>query len=302
MADHLEGDDGSDDAPDAGEEGVNGHVIGHAIGRCELGDPQGPGDIAAGGGDPVDDGPDEETGGGVGREERGNAEGEAEVEGAPQGEEVHAIEQTPPDGAHDEACEVGDDEGEEGDFAGGLGHAVPGIAEVFHPEREHGEVGETHEHPGDEGLAKDAVLVDMGPCVQRMGTGGGRHRSGGDSAEAPGGAGEGDGEGEDEKAFAGGDESNPMEEGLKESGGVWPDGIEPETGDGSGGHGGADADHDGLGEETPAAVGGIILLINLRHEGDDGGGGRDGDDAGDGEGKAPGRGDDDGEGQGHGAA
>ncbi len=118
-------------AANSGEEGVDGHVVGHSLCGGEFCDPESPCHVASGVGDAVDCGSEEEACDAIGGEESQDTDGESQVEDHAEHEEVHAIEEPAPEGAEEESGGIGDNADEEGDFGGGQGEVVFWVGEVF---------------------------------------------------------------------------------------------------------------------------------------------------------------------------
>ena len=96
---------------------MDGHVVGDAIFRSELGDPEAPGDIAAGIRNAVDNGAGDQTGKIIAEEEGEDAYGESEVQDNAEGEKVCVVEESAPERAKEDTGDIRDDAGEESDFA-----------------------------------------------------------------------------------------------------------------------------------------------------------------------------------------
>ena len=99
MFDGVKSEHWGDDTTDTGEKCVHGHVVGDALRRGELRDPQTPGNVTAGVGDAIDDCGDDQACEAAAEEEGENADREADVQRHAQREKVHPIEDVAPDRA-----------------------------------------------------------------------------------------------------------------------------------------------------------------------------------------------------------
>ncbi len=166
----IESEEGGGEAANAGEEGVDGHVIGDPVRRGDLGDPQAPGHIATGVGHAEKESTKGKARPGTSGEERGNAEEKSEIEVNAKGEEFDPVEETTPEKAEDEATDIGQNTKEEGDGGDGKLEAVDGVGEVFDAEGEHHEVAEAHEHPGGDHPAEEPVFLQVAKGAERVAT------------------------------------------------------------------------------------------------------------------------------------
>ena len=252
MVDEVESDEGSDDAAEAGEEGVDGHVFGDGMLGGEFGDPKAPGDIAAGIGDAEEghaDGP-----GPVALEvvEDEDGSGEEDIEAGANDEEVDAVVEEAPGVGKEDAEDDGDDADDPGDVFFGEVDAVAGVGEVFDEEGGGDEIADAHHHPRHEEGAEVAVEFDPAEGGPEGAGGGGRGLPDG-SREAVGEEAGGDGaEGEEEE-----DPAVVLEVASEQPA------AEEAEGHGGGGAGGA-----GDGEEAAAGVFGVVGAIELGEQGD----------------------------------
>lgn len=96
MLGELKGDERRGDPAHAGEKGVHAHIFRHPRRRRELGNPQVPDDLPVGRGRAEDHRAQRQASCAGAGEEREDAKREAGVEDDAHGEEVHPVEQAPP--------------------------------------------------------------------------------------------------------------------------------------------------------------------------------------------------------------
>lgn len=147
MVDKVKGDEGSDDAAEAREESMHGHVFGDGMLGGEFGDPKAPSDISTGISDAKEGHPDGPSPVALEIVEDENGGSEEEVEAGSNDEEVDAIVEQAPGVGKEDAKDQGDDTDDPSNVLFRKVDAVTRVGKVFNEEGCGDEIANTHHHP-----------------------------------------------------------------------------------------------------------------------------------------------------------
>ena len=242
-----------------------------------LGDPQAPGDVAAGSRDAIKNRTDNEPYGCLTHKESGDADSEARIQRDAESKEVHPVKQASPNRAHDPAGRIRDDQGEPSDLRRAQSEAKARIAEVFYADGQHCKVGEPHQHPGHQRIPEHRVFSDEAKSLQGVEGSARIQCSGGDAPHC----------GSRSKVGEGKEGSHPTptvgsEGKARRRVGGYQAAAEDLSANPRKDHGRCDADHEGAGIQSAPLVGRVIVVVNLGHQRDGAGRGKQGQHAPDG--------------------